>query len=196
MTYAEISSLILDFWFGDSSALEYEKPKEFWFQSSPQFDQNIKNRFESYYYEGLQGKLDHLCQTPKGTLALVIMLDQFPRNMFRGTPKAFGSDNKALEVSKEALARGFDKALFPLQKMFLYLPFEHSENLEDQKKSVNLFKTLGIQQALDYALEHHLIIARFGRFPHRNAILGRKSTSSELDFLKSAHFSEFGQIVK
>jgi uncharacterized protein (DUF924 family) len=178
------AATILNFWFGEPDSSNYGQYKDFWFQSTPELDQQIRTQFEPLYKKAVKGELDVLLQTPEGSLALVILLDQFPRNMYRGTPQAFASDPKALEVATEALKKKFDHNLFPLQKMFLYLPFEHSEDIKNQEKSVTLFKALGDESILKYAIEHRDIIAQFGRFPHRNAILGRKSTLKEINFLK------------
>ena len=138
---------------------------------------------EPVYQKAIKGELDPLSETPEGSLALVIILDQFPRNMYRGTPQAFASDAKALKVAKEAVEKKFDRDLLPMQRMFLYLPFEHSENIDDQEQSVKFFENLGDELALKYAIEHRDAITQFGRFPHRNAILGRESTPEELRFL-------------
>lgn len=179
------ASLILDFWFGEPNSANYGQPKSFWFQSTPELDQQIRKQFEPVYKKALNGELDALLETPEGSLALVILLDQFPRNMYRGTPQSFASDSKALEVAEIALNKKFDHTLLPLQKMFLYLPYEHSEDLANQEKSVQLFKAVGDEIALKYAIDHRDIIAKFGRFPHRNAILGRESNPEEINFLKT-----------
>lgn len=184
MTRVAIISLVFSFWFGEPGSPDYGKPKSFWFKSTPQLDQQIRNQFEPTYQKALKGELDDLMQTAEGSLALVIILDQFPRNMYRGTPQAFATDPKALEVAKKAIAKGFDKDLLPQQKLFLYLPFQHSECLEDQETSVALFEALKDRENLRYALQHRDIIARFSRFPHRNRMLGRGSTPEEIQFLK------------
>ena len=188
-----IASVVLAFWFGEPDSPDYGKPKKFWFQSTPQLDQQIRDEFKSVYQQALKGDLDTLMQTPEGSLALVIILDQFPRNMFRGTAQAFASDQKALNVAQEALAEDFDQQLLPIQRAFLYLPFEHSENLEDQERSVALFQELGDAENLKYAIDHRDTIAQFGRFPHRNAILNRESTKEEIEFLEKPGVSGFGQ---
>ncbi len=186
MSVQEIASIIFNFWFGEPGSSSYGQYKDFWFQSTPELDQQICDQFEPIYKKAVKGELDVFSQTPEESLALVILLDQFPRNMYRGTPQAFASDPKALAVATEALKKKFDHNLLPLQKMFLYLPFEHSEDIKNQEKSVALFKALGDESILKYAVEHRDIIAQFGRFPHRNAILGRKSTLKEIDFLKTS----------
>ncbi len=188
-------SPILSFWFGDPQAPDYGAPRTFWFQSTPHLDREIRDQFEDLHRKAAKGELDMLMESPEGSLALILLLDQFPRNMYRGTPQAFASDAKALEIAKHALEKRFDQSLLPVHKMFLYLPFEHSENVEDQENSVALFKTLGNDEGLEYALQHRDIIARFGRFPHRNEILGRKSTPDELNFLKEPGTDGFGQVL-
>lgn len=189
MSALEITSLILLFWFGEPDAPDYGKPKPFWFQSTPLLDQQIRDQFEPAYQKAMKGELEDLMKTPEGSLVLVLLLDQFPRNMYRGTSQAFAADQKALAVAKEALAKGFDQQLLLHQKAFLYLPFEHSESLADQEKSVELFTSLGNKENLDYALRHRDIIAQFGRFPHRNSILGRTSSPEEINFLKTPNSS-------
>lgn len=183
-----IISSILNFWFGDPESDSYGHFQDFWFQSSPEFDQQIKTQFESIYLAAVAGKLNALSETPEGSLALVILLDQFPRNMYRGTPQAFASDPMALSVSRDALDKKYDQNLLPTQRVFLYLPFEHSEKIEDQDRSVALFEALGDEYTLKYAIEHRDVIVQFGRFPHRNAILGRKSTPDEIKFLEETNF--------
>lgn len=178
-------SLILNFWFGVPNSAGYGESKDFWFLSTPDLDQKIRHQFEPDYQKAIMGELDALLETPEGCLALVILLDQFPRNMYRGTPKSFDSDSQALKVAEEALKKKFDHPLLSVQKMFLYLPLEHSEVLANQEKSVQLFKALGNEITLQYAIDHRNIIAKFGRFPHRNAILGRESTLEEIEFLKT-----------
>ena len=196
MNSTPIIPTVLSFWFRESDSPNHEFPKDFWFHSTPQLDQQIRDQFELTYQKAIQGNLNQFLDTPKGTLTLILLLDQFPRNMYRGTPQAFVSDPQALKIAKGALAKGFDQNLLTVQKMFLYLPFQHSENLEDQKKSVELYRALNDKEGLGYALEHHEIILLFGRFPHRNAILGRQSTPEEISFLKNSGHSGFGQIMK
>lgn len=188
MSVQSIASTILTFWFGDKNSTQYGQYQNFWFQSTSAFDQQIKNQFESAYIEAVEGKLNALLETPEGSLAFVILLDQFPRNMYRGTPQAFASDAMALKISREAVEKKFDQLLSPIQRIFLYLPFEHSEKIDDQDQSVVLFEALGDEYTLKYAIEHRDVIVQFGRFPHRNAILGRKSTPEEIKFLAETNF--------
>lgn len=127
--------------------------------------------------------LAHWQATPLASLALVIVLDQFPRNMFRGTPQAFASDPLALAAARTSIDRGFDRSFSKVERTFAYLPFQHAEDLASQRRSLALFQALDPAQ-LEYARRHYEIVARFGRFPHRNAVLGRESTSEETEFLK------------
>jgi len=145
----------------------------------------VRDRFLPTYRLAADGVCDLWRDEAQGCLALCIVLDQFPRNMFRGQPESFASDPKALLVAKHALARGFDQTLPPQQRRFLYLPFEHSEEPTDQTRAVGLFQSMQAEDPLgyDYALRHQAVIERFGRFPHRNAILGRKNTSEEDEYL-------------
>ena len=168
---------ILDFWF--SGAV-----KPFHFQKNIAFDDTIRERFGSSYEEAFEGKLDDWLLAAKSSLALVIMLDQFPRNMFRNTPQSFGADNKAHAAAKSAINSGFDQELTQEQRVFLYMPFMHSENIEEQERSVELYRMLGIENNVKFAVAHYDIIKRFGRFPHRNDILERDSTCEEIAFLK------------
>jgi uncharacterized protein (DUF924 family) len=170
---------ILDFWFEPAS-------RRHWFESSPDFDRLVRQRLGGPHAEAAAGRLDRWREQPDGALALCILLDQVPRNIFRGTAEAFASDARARSVARHILASGFDLA-FPTDdhRMFAYLPFEHSEDIEDQLLSVELFtERTADARTTDYARRHCEIIRRFGRFPHRNEILGRVSTPEEVAFLK------------
>ncbi|MGE5539440.1 MAG: DUF924 family protein [Gemmatimonas sp.] len=175
---------VLAFWFGDVAGDDFRSRKPLWFEPDAAFDAEVRNRFEDVHFAAARGELSSWRADPRGALALVIVLDQFPRNMYRGTARAFATDPQALAVAREAIDRGFDRQLAPVLRLFLYLPFEHSESLADQDRSVALFAELGDAETLDYARRHREIIARFGRFPHRNAVLGRASTAEEVAFLK------------
>ncbi|WP_420405530.1 DUF924 family protein [Nisaea sp.] len=168
---------ILSFWFEETSEKQ-------WFEKDPEFDQTIRERFGDLVESAMDGELEHWCASADGTLAYILLLDQFTRNIHRGSAKAFAADAKARDATKRALAAGYDAMLDENRKVFLYLPLEHSENLEDQDQSVALFEALGDAQKTDYAQRHRDIIQRFGRFPHRNEALGRESTDAELAFLK------------
>ncbi len=176
---------ILDFWFGSPDSAELGRRRQIWFQSTVEFDQEIKRRFSEANRLASTGELDSLRQTPMGTLALIILLDQFSRNIFRGTSRAFGNDSKARSLAEYAVEEHFDRKVLTVQRLFLYLPFEHAENLELQEKSVNLFVNLGDASSLQHALCHRDQIVRFGRFPDRNQALGRPSTKAEEEFLNN-----------
>lgn len=174
---------ILDFWFGPPDSAEFGRPRKVWFEVDPAFDAALRERFEREHLAALEGRYDALRESAEGCLALIILFDQIPRNIYRGTAKAFVSDAQALAVARHLLDRGFDAGLLPVQRLFAYLPFEHSEDLVDQERSVALFTALGNAEWLDYAVRHRDIVARFGRFPHRNQALGRESTAEETAFL-------------
>lgn len=178
---------ILDFWFNDPQAPP--GTRKVWFAKDPKFDQLIRSRFQNDYHAAAAGQLDQWQESPQGCVALILLLDQFPRNMFRDTPTAFDTDPQALAVTERAIKRGFDQKLPSLQRWFLYIPLMHSENLNHQNQSVQLFAQLRDQNpetasAFSYAVRHQEVIERFGRFPHRNKILGRASTLEEVEFLK------------
>jgi uncharacterized protein (DUF924 family) len=179
---------ILDFWFGAPGSETAGKRRKEWFQKDAAFDQEICSGFLSTYEQAAAGQLDTWQETPRGALALVLLFDQFPRNMFRGTPQAFATDSQALAVAQQAIAVGLDQQLPPLQRQFFYFPLEHSESLEHQRQAVQLFARIKndpeTADSYPYALRHCEIIERFGRFPHRNAILGRKTTPEEAEFLQ------------
>ncbi|MEM9469674.1 MAG: DUF924 family protein [Pseudomonadota bacterium] len=169
---------ILNFWFEETEPAQ-------WFQTNPDFDQAIIDRFEALYERAALGEFDQWQESAGGVLALCILLDQMPRNMFRNTPQAFATDSKALEFVKVAIPKGLDRSLPVLKRRFLYLPYEHSEDLEDQKSCVALFETIKDEDKLgyDYAIRHYEVIEQFGRFPHRNIILGRENTKEEEIYL-------------
>ncbi len=190
---------LLDFWFG--GALDATEPSGVktvaarWFNGGDAFDREIWDRFNGLPERLANGEAQIWAQSgPEGWLAALIALDQFPRNMFRGTAQAFACDPLALDLSNQGLTAGHDKRLHPLQRVFVYLPLEHSENLDDQRRSVALFDALRadetgaerefIHEAWVYAVKHLEVIERFGRFPHRNAMLGRPSTPEEIAFLQ------------
>jgi len=179
---------ILAFWFGKPEDSEYGKPRQAWFTKDVAFDEEVRSRFLDEYHQAAMGQLNHWQESPDSCLALILLLDQFPRNMFRGQPQAFATDSQALAVAQYAVSQGFDQQLLPVQRWFIYLPFEHSENLTHQRQCVELFSTLkhdpDSASTIDYAYRHLQVIERFGRFPHRNPILGRESTPEEVVFLK------------
>jgi uncharacterized protein (DUF924 family) len=167
---------LLDFWYSERIA-------KHWFSSTPALDEEIRSRFEPIWQRAVAGELDAWADTPEGALALAIVLDQLPLNMFRGRPAAFATEQRAVVVARRAVARGFDKQLARDRLLFLYMPFMHSENRDDQDLSVALFQQAGLDS--HWAEHHRGIVRRFGRFPHRNAILGRESTPEELGYLAS-----------
>jgi uncharacterized protein (DUF924 family) len=174
-----LASEVLRFWFGEGP--EYGKAYKRWFEKNPAFDAEVRTRFSRLHQE-LSASREWL-DAPRECLARIVVLDQFPRNMFRGTARAFATDALALAAARHAIASGYDRDWLRVEKIFGYLPFEHSEALADQKLACELMRPLGEEQ-YDYAVRHKAIIERFGRFPHRNAILGRESTPEEVEFLK------------
>jgi uncharacterized protein (DUF924 family) len=178
---------VLDFWFGEPGSPEYRRPRDLWFAKSDATDRVIASRFGGTVEAALAGDLDAWAATPRGALALIVVLDQFTRNVFRGTPRAFAGDPRALAVATSLVDTARDLALAPVERWFVYMPFEHSERLLDQYEAVRLFERLaaeGLDSPLDWARRHYEVVRRFGRFPHRNEILGRPSTAEEVDFLK------------
>jgi len=174
---------VLDFWFSDEHEPDYGKARPFWFHATPEIDVEIGTRLGELYQKTKRGQLDHLKQNAKGLLTLIILLDQIPRHLFRGQKEAFATDQQALAFAKEGVLKGFDQELPDFMRMFFYLPFEHSENLENQQQSVRLFEALGNDLYLKYALEHYEVIQEFGRFPYRNQALQRPDTEEETMFL-------------
>jgi uncharacterized protein (DUF924 family) len=170
---------VTSFWFGPTPV---ERPE--WFRADPAFDRDIAQRFGALIDAALAGGIDDWAATPSGALARIVVLDQFTRNAFRGTPRAFAGDAMALAAARRMVREGQDDALTTLQRQFAYLPFEHAEDLQAQDEGVALIAAKAPPGALDWARRHRDVIARFGRFPHRNDILGRPSTPEEIEFLK------------
>lgn len=196
MSGRENPATILDFWFGtrkDDAAVAAERSKLWWIKRE-ETDRDIRERFEGVVQKAAQRELDAWAESPQGRLALIILTDQFPRNIFRNTPQAFAYDEMARAWCKQGLRDKAHLALRPIERVFLYLPLEHSESMDDQEQSLALFHELldsveaqdreTFSGFFDYALRHREVIARFGRFPHRNRILGRESTEAEIAFLK------------
>jgi len=178
---------ILDFWFGREDDPGYGKFREAWFRKDPAFDQEIREWFEDLQEEAAAGALDGWREEARSCLALVILLDQFPRNMYRGDAKSYATDRKAQVTAEYAVDHALDRELPDFQRAFLYMPFMHSEDLEHQRHAVELFGALqewGDSDPAHYAVLHMRIVERFGRFPHRNEILGRPTTPEEAEFLK------------
>lgn len=169
---------ILEFWFS-------ARVRPLWFQSTAEFDAELRQRFLSTWQVARADALTDWETTAEGSLALVICMDQFPLNMFRGQSESFSSEAAARGVAERAIARGFDQLLDASQKAFLYMPYMHSESLADQDRSLALFREAGLEENLEFAEHHRDIVQRFGRFPHRNAILGRENTPQEQAYLAS-----------
>jgi uncharacterized protein (DUF924 family) len=162
---------VLDFWFS--------RTDDEWWKGSPAFDAEIRDRFLKLWEEERENVPEYFLGSPDEALAGIILFDQFPRNMFRDHADQFSTDPLALAIAKGAVERGLDDGMTSDQRGFVYMPFEHSENLQDQRQSLLLFTALGDSEMLDYAQKHHDVIARFGRFPHRNAMLGRRPHADE-----------------
>jgi len=160
-----------------------------WFVANEAFDREIRTRFRTTHEVAAHGELAAWEESSEGALALVILLDQFPRNMFRGAARAFATDALARRVAENALVRNFDPLVHEAMRLFFYLPFMHSEALADQDRSLQLFGALGNVEQLKYAVIHRDIISRFGRFPHRNDVLGRATTPAERIFLEEGGFA-------
>jgi uncharacterized protein (DUF924 family) len=187
---------LLEFWFGrdpDDAAVAKAKA-ELWWGHQPGIDEELQRRFGTAASAAAVDVLDHWTGSPRGRLVLILLLDQIPRAIYRGRPEAFASDFKAREIAEQGLESGADQLLRPIERLFFYLPFEHSEELADQERSVALYRQLVAEvpedhretfaEFVDYAVRHRDVIARFGRFPHRNQVLGRQSNPEELEFLE------------
>ena len=174
---------VLDFWFADGP----DTQRQAWFLKDRAFDEALRERFASWVLAAKQGALDNWAVTPAGALALIILLDQVTRNIHRGTAESFEGDAQALRLARQMTEVGNDQRLTSTQRIFAYLPFEHSEALPDQDRAVALFEAMrdlpDTATLIDFAHRHRAVIARFGRFPHRNPILGRASTPSEVAYL-------------
>ena len=173
----------------DVLAFWWDAGPEKWYERSDDFDQEIRDTFMATYEAAAAGALDHWAETPSGILALIILLDQFPRNMFREDKRAFATDAKALGLARDAVARDFDRAYPNPARQFFLMPYQHAEDLAVQEQSVDLFRDRCDQHTHYYALIHMDVIRRFGRFPHRNKVLGRQSTEAEQAFLDGGGFS-------
>jgi uncharacterized protein (DUF924 family) len=179
---------LIDFWFGPPNSDERFKSRAIWFKRDDAFDAELRRRFLPLHQRAAAGDYADWARQAEPCLALILALDQLPRNLFRDTAQAFATDAMARETADNAIRRGIDRSLPAVWRSFVYLPFEHSESLADQERSVALYAAMAKDPAfasgLDYAQRHHAIIARFGRFPHRNHALGRTSTAEEETFLK------------
>ena len=173
-----MSQEIVDFWFSDEVS-------KLWYRSTPKFDQLLTDRFEETWQQASRGELDQWMDTAIGCLALVILLDQFPLNMYRNSALSFSTEAKSREVVRIAIDRGFDKTLPAEQRSFMYMPFMHSESLEDQDLALQLFDQPGLEGNARFSHHHRAIVEKFGRFPHRNEALGRDSSAAEIEYLNS-----------
>ncbi|MEK1894875.1 MAG: DUF924 family protein [Rhizobium sp.] len=167
---------VFDFWFEECG-------RDQWFKPTLDLDRDIRQRFRDTHLALSRGVTKEWRSTPTSRLAAVIVLDQFPRNIYRATPLAFATDGLALREAKLALEAEADQQVSPERRTFFYMPFEHCEDLEEQERAVALFRALGDEEYVDYALRHREVIAVYGRFPHRNVIVGRQSTTAELEYL-------------
>ena len=188
MNLSQRAQALLDFWFGPPGDPGREKHREIWFHGTPEFDAALRREFLADCEAAASGALASWEASAEGSLALVLLLDQIPRNIFRETPRAYASDAAARVAADRALARGFDQAVPPAWRIFFYMPFHHSEDLADQRRSVALSDSLPRNpdrrgSLRRYGRPYIEVIERFGRFPHRNAILGRQSTPEEIAFL-------------
>ena len=180
---------VLDFWFAPEGDAEHGTLRSIWFQKSEATDRDIAGRFGALIERGLRGELGGWAGAPQTALAQILLLDQFTRNTFRETPRAFAGDARALRAATAMVGARQDEALRPEQRAFVYLPFEHAEGIAMQDEAVRLFTRLAAEapamaDMLAYAHKHRDVVQRFGRFPHRNAILGRQSTAEEVAFLR------------
>ncbi len=190
---------VLDYWFGslNEHGTCADGQQKLWFQSRPETDEHIEQEFGAWVEAALAGELDHWAATPAGRMALVLLLDQFPRNIYRGTPRAFAGDERALALAQDAVAEGIDRSMPAIHRVFLYIPYEHCESLPQQEAGISRFDELlavcdpairaEVDGFRDYMVAHRDVIAAFGRFPHRNHILGRESTEEE-----RAHLEKHG----
>lgn len=190
--HSELVERLLGFWFGplDADGNATRERSERWYKKEPEFDAHLRELFGRELERAGRGELNDLAETPRGRLALIILFDQFARNIHRGSPRAFENDTRAVSLVLEGLALGHDRELALAERQFFYMPLMHSENLEHQNRCIAEFQRATKEHggkldfALPYAERHRDIIARFGRFPHRNAVLGRQSTKEEIEFLK------------
>ena len=169
---------LVDFWFSETAS-------QYWFKSTEAFDQQLRDDYAELWQQAKDGELEGWKAQPMGCLALVILLDQLPLNMFRGTAKSFSTEAQSREIAALAIDQGFDVDMDSKHKGFLYIPFMHSEELPDQQRSVELFNQPGLEDNYRFAKHHCGIVERFGRFPHRNEILGRDSSDTEIEYLNS-----------
>lgn len=164
------------FWFEEVGSM-------YWFAKNKKLDDTLRSRFLSLHTMAAVGAIDEWSEAPDSALALIIVLDQFSRNLYRENSRSFAQDEKAISIAKQAVSKAWDQKMMPHERMFLYMPFMHAENIADQEQGCLLFKSLDLPLSLYSARLHHAVVERFGRFPHRNTYLGRQSTAEELDYL-------------
>ena len=185
MDFPPLAAHVHAFWFGSAPFAGRAE----WFRKDDAFDATIRERFGGAIAAACAGAYGDWCSTPRGALARILLLDQFTRNAYRGTPRAFSGDARALATAEDAVGRGFDRELEPVERQFMYLPFEHAEDLAAQERSLALFGALsalpGCTDLVTWAERHADLIRHFGRYPHRNAVLGRASTPEEIEYLKT-----------
>lgn len=169
---------ILDYWYSDEM-------RKHWFSSTEALDEQIRKDYQSIWQTAADGNLTHWKDSPEGCLALAIILDQLPLNMFRNSAKSFSTEQLAIEIAKHAITMGFDENIEKDKRAFLYMPLMHSENMDDQNLSVAMFEKSGLKDSTRFAEHHRNIVSTYGRFPHRNPILGRESTDAETEYLNS-----------
>ena len=180
MSHTNSADEILTFWFS-------EPVKRLWYSTNPAFERLLRVNYLNLYHAACNHALDSWCAIPEGSLALTIILDQFPLHMFRDKAESFGNEERAKEIARNAINRGQDNELKDIQKEFIYTPFMRSESMEDQLYAIKLFEDAGLTEGLKYAQQHLDVIKRFGRFPQRNRALGRISSLEEKEYLKSDH---------
>ena len=193
---SQIVDSVLCFWFGSEvlSPAKATARMPTWFEQDGDFDYDIERRFGKLVSLAASGRFDDWEKSPKSTLALIILLDQFPRNLYRGTAKAFATDAKALTLTKYALEQNYADSFSPIELVFLLMPFQHAEDLDDQTAGMELYKLLAehieqgwrdvLESTYEFAQRHHAIIEQFGRFPHRNSALGRIATPEEITYME------------
>ena len=169
---------LIDFWFSDEVS-------QYWFNSTKAFDRQLLESYGETWQRAAQGELDDWQQTATGSLALIILFDQFPLNMFRGTPKCFSTEVQSVVIARHAIENEFDRQLAVNQRSFMYMPFMHSEDMKDQALALELFRQPGLENNYRFAKHHYSIVDQFGRFPHRNKIMGRESSEAEIKYLNS-----------
>jgi len=175
---------ILNFWFETTDLSANFEKRAVWFRATPEFDGQLITQYAGVHEQAASGALDHFKNSAEECLALIMSLDQFPRNIFRGTARAFATDAKAREIARHALGRGYDRNFSHWPRTFCYLPFEHSEDLADQERALVLYQSLDSEDSMKSAIGHHDAIRRFGRFPHRNEVMGRRNSPEEEEYLR------------